>query len=381
MVNKNNNHNIVIGIQKYFLLGVLLLLIVVFFMFLSPFVVDILIAAIIVTAVYPIHKLLNRKVHIPRSLSAFISLILVAAVVLLPFILFIFFIAGQAADAYVTVSNKINVLVEGKDVSSIPKILQMLPFHDKIEKILSFAPISTSDILKTAGDFVGNISSFLLSQTTNILKRLSGLLIHAIVFLITMFYLLRDGDRLINYLYSLIPLSSDHRKELFNKLHNLSYGIIYGIFGTAIIQGFLVGVGFTIAGLSNAAFWGAIAALFSPLPYIGTTVVILPAIIALGVGGHGFAALFLLIWGIAVVGLADNFIKPYLIGSTTALHPLAILLVLIGGAFSFGLKGLLFGPFILTLALSFLHIYRLEYEGVLGDSRMWKPEKIKRKLK
>ena len=379
MVEKN--HNIVEGIQKYFLLGGLLLLIVLLMMFISPFAVDLLIAAIIVTAVYPLHKLLNSKVRIPRSLSALISLILVAAIVLLPFILFIFFIAGQAGDAYITVSNKINVMIAGKDFSTLPKIIQILPFHAWIEKVLSFAPISTSDILKTAGDFVGNISKFLLGQTTNILKQLSAILIHAIVFLITMFFLLRDGDRLVNYLYSLIPLSSGYRAELFNKLHNLSYGIIYGIFGAAIIQGFLVGVGFALAGLSNAAFWGAIAALFSPLPYLGTAVVIIPAIIVLAVGGHMIAAVFLLLWSLFVVGLADNFIKPYLIGSTTMLHPLAILVVLLGGVFAFGLKGLLLGPFVLTLTLAFLHIYRLEYGDILGNSHMWRPGKIKRKLK
>jgi predicted PurR-regulated permease PerM len=376
MPTKNNQ---TASIQKYFMLGVLLLLIVILLMFVSPFVADLLIAAIIVTAVYPVHKLLNKKIHIPRSLSAFISLILVAIIILLPFALFVFFIAGEAAEAYVSISDKINTLVAGKDVTTLPKIIQLLPFSEKIQSFIGSTPISTSDILKTAGDFVGNISSFLLGQTTSILKHLSAILIHIIVFLITMFYLLRDGDKLVDYLYSLIPLSRDHRRELFNKLHKLSYGIIYGIFGAAIIQGFLVGIGFSIAGISNAAFWGAIAALFSPLPYIGTTIVILPAIIALLVGGHWITALFLLIWGIFVVGLADNFIKPFLIGSRTALHPLAVLVVLIGGAFAFGIKGLLFGPFVLTLALSFLHIYKLEYKKVLGDSHVWKGQRIIRK--
>ena len=373
-----NNHRVA-GIQKYFMLGVLLILIVVLLMFLSPFVADLLIAAIIVTAVYPVHKLLSKKIHIPRSISALISLLLVAIIILLPFAIFVFFVAGEAAEAYVNISAKINALVAEKDVTSLPKAIKLIPFSDKIEEFLASTPISTSDILKTAGDVVGNISSFLLGKTTNILKHLSAILIHTIVFLITMFYLLRDGNRLVDYLYSLIPLSSEQRRELFNKLHTLSYGIIYGIFGAAIIQGFLVGIGFSVAGISNAAFWGAIAALFSPLPYIGTSIVWVPAVIAMGVGGHWVTALLLAIWCIAIVGTADNFIKPFLIGSKTALHPLSVLLVLIGGAFAFGIKGLLFGPFVLTLALAFLHIYKLEYKDVLGDSHVWKGQKIIKK--
>jgi len=378
---KTKKYETVTGIQKYFMLGILLLLIVVLLMFVSPFVADLLIAAIIVTAVYPVHKLLNKKIHIPRSLSALISLLLVAVIILLPFALLIFFIAGQATDAYVTISDKINVLIAGKDVTSIPKIIQLLPFSERIETFIASAPISTSDILKTAGDLIGSISTFLLSQTTNILKHLSVILIHTIVFLITMFYLLRDGNRLVDYIYSLIPLSKEQKRELFNKLHNLSYGIIYGIFGAAIIQGILVGIGFSIAGISNAAFWGAIAALFSPLPYIGTAIVWVPIVIALGVGGSWITALILAIWCITIVGTADNFIKPFLIGAKTALHPLAVLIVLIGGAFAFGIKGLLFGPFILTLTLSFLHIYKLEYKKVLGESHTWKAGKIVQKRK
>ena len=363
------------------MLGILLVLIVVLLMFLSSFVTDLLIATIIVTAVYPLHKLLHKKLHLPGSLSSLISLLLVAAVILLPFVLFVFFIAGEAADAYISVSGKINTLIADKDVTSIPKIIQLLPFSEWIEKALAVAPVSTSDILKTAGDLVGNISSFLLGQTTHVIKNISVIFIHTIVFLITMFYLLRDGDKLVDYLYSLIPLAKDQRRELFNKLHNLSYGIIYGIFGAAILQGLLVGIGFAITGISNAAFWGAIAALFSPLPYIGTMIVWLPAVVTLGIGGHWVAAIFLLIWCALIVGTSDNFIKPFLIGSKAMLHPLAILLVLLGGVFAFGLKGLLFGPFVLTLTLAFLHIYKLEYKSVLGESHVWKAHKIKRKLK
>lgn len=378
MPTKNNQ---TVGIQKYFMIGSLLLLIVALLMFISPFLADLLIATIIVTAVYPIHKLLNKKVHLPRSLSALVSLLLVAVIILLPFTLFIFFIAGQATDAYINISGKINLLILEKDITSLPSAIQLLPFSERIEAFLKSAPISTSDILKTAGDFVGNISSFLLGHTTNILKHLSAILIHTIVFLITIFYLLRDGDKLVDYLYSLIPLYKEQKKELFDKLHNLSYGIIYGIFGAAIIQGVLVGIGFYFAGISNAAFWGAIAALLSPLPYIGTSVVWVPAVIATAVGGHWIIALLLAIWCIAIVGTADNFIKPFLIGSKTALHPLAILVVLIGGVFAFGIKGLLFGPFVLTLTIAFFHIYKLEYKNVLGESHVWKGKKIIKKRK
>lgn len=375
------NNEIVQGIQKYFLLGILLLLIIVLFTFLSPFVPTLLIAGVIVTAVYPIHKVLYNKVHIPRTLSALISLLLVAVVVLFPFILLISFIAGQASDAYITFSGKINILIASGEYDSMSKIIENLPFSGKIEDIIAYSPFSTSDVLKSAGDLIGTISSFLLGQTTNILKHLSVFLIHIVVFLMAMFYFLRDGRKLVDFFHSMLPLSEKYRQELFKKLHGLSYGIIYGIFGAAILQGLLVGLGFAITGIGSFAFWGAIAALLSPVPYIGTAIVWIPAVGALIIGGHWVAAIFLLIWCIVIVGLADNIIKPYVIGSTSSLHPLAVLLVLLGGAFVFGVKGLLFGPFILTLTLAFLHIYKLEYSSVLGTKKLSIPVKKKTRKK
>ena len=351
--------------ERYFLVGSLILLLTLLLIFISPFAIDLVFAAVIVAAVYPAHRWIMKKIAFSRALAAFVSMILIVVIILLPFTLFGFFVAEQASDAYTAVSDRINDIVEGGDVSSPSRALSMLPFHDQIEGALEYLPFSTEDILKTAGDLVGTISSFLLSKSTGILKGLSLFLVHMIVFLMSLFFLLKEGDRLVLYIRSLLPLSKKYRQELFSKLSNLSYGIIYGIFGAAILQGLLLGIGFRVAGIGSAAFWGSIAALFSPVPYIGTAIVWVPAVIAIALGGNYVTALVLGAWCALIVGTADNIIKPFLIGSSTKLNPMALLLVLLGGTFVFGVKGLIFGPFILTLTLSFLHIYQLEYKEVL----------------
>jgi len=361
----NNLNGFADGFQRYFLIAVLIILLALLTIFISPFGIDIIIASVIVAAVNPVHKKILKKLAFSRSLASLISMILIIVIILLPFTLFGFFVAEQAADAYVAVSDKINVIVATNDVSTASKIFDLVPFSDKIQGVFHYLPISTADLLQTAKDAVGTVSSFLLSKTTNILKHLSLLLVHLLVLLIALFYFLRDGDRLVLYIRSLLPISKVYRQELFTKLTNLSYGIIYGIFGAAILQGFLVGVGFAMAGIGNAAFWGAVAALLSPIPYIGTMVITLPAIIVVALSGHYFTAVLLLAWSVLVVGMADNVIKPYIIGSSAHLHPLATLLVLLGGTFVFGLKGLIFGPLVLTLTLAFIHIYKLEYRAVL----------------
>lgn len=356
--------NHIVDIQKYFLIGILILLLITLSLFIAPFMGTLLIAGVIVTGVYPVHKMLNKKIHIPPTFSALLSLILAAVIIIAPLVALFFFVSEEAADAYDTISIKVSSLIKS-DISLIPSLLQNSFLKEWIDRLTAFAPISTADIISTVGDFVGKISSFLLGQTTNILKNLTVFLIHIVVFFLAMFYFLRDGRKLITKVKELMPLPEMHRNALFKKLSALSYGIIYGIFGAAIVQGMLVGLGFAIVGISNAVFWGAIAAILSPIPYIGTAVVWVPVVIALMVSGQFWPGVFLFIWGALIVGMADNIVKPYLIGSSTALHPLAVLLVLLGGAFAFGIKGLLFGPFILTLTIAFLHIYSLEYRTVL----------------
>lgn len=362
------------GFQRYFLMIALVLLLALLITFISPFAVDLMLAGVIVTAVNPAHRKLMAKIPFSRSLAAFISMILIIIMILVPFTLFGFFIAEQATDAYVVVSGRINEIVETNDVSTASKVLELIPFSDKIKGVFRYLPVSAEDLLRTAGDAVGTVSTFLLSKTTNVLKHLGILLVHLLVFLITLFYFLREGDRLVAYIRSLLPMTQAYRQELFLKLSKLSYGIIYGIFGAAILQGLLVGIGFSVAGINNAAFWGAIAALFSPVPYIGTTVVWLPAVIILLLTGQWLVGLLLLAWCAVVVGMADNVIKPYIIGSSAHLHPMATLLVLLGGTFVFGLKGLLFGPLVLTVTLAFIHIYSLEYKAVLQAE----PEPVKK---
>jgi predicted PurR-regulated permease PerM len=353
------------NLQKYFLLGTLLLLIVVLAYAVSAFLSTLVVAAILVTAVFPVHRLMTKKIHIPASFSALISLILVAVVFLGPFMVFFFFIAGQATDAVTNFGDKINTLPK---IDMIPSMLKNGLVDQWIAKAGSYVPITTAEVMTTAKDFVTSIGSFILGNATGILKNLTVFFLQTIVFLFAMFYFLKDGERFIAYINSLIPMSEVYRKELFKKLSTLSYGIIYGLFGSALAQGVMAGLGFYIVGINNAAFWGSIAALFSVIPYIGTAIIWVPVAIYLLVTGHWIAALFLLAWSLFIVSTVDNMVKPFLIGSSATLHPFAVLIVLFGSTFAFGLKGLIFGPFILTLTLAFLHIYELEFKGALDGA-------------
>ena len=375
---KKNNGRIVEDIQKYFLLGVLLLLIFILFFFVSSFLGTLFVAAVIVSIIYPLHRLLNKKVHIPRAISAFVTLILIAVLIVAPLTLFFFAIVEQAGGAYSTVSRYINELI-ASDFDVFP-ILSKYPQAQKwVEELIALNPISPQDLFSMIGDLVGSITTVLVEQTTNILKQATVIVLHTIIFVLALYFFVRDGEKIVDYTKSLIPLSEKYREELFVKIKNLMHAIVFGIFGAALVQGFLVWLAFMIVDINSPAFWGALAGMFSPIPYVGPAVIWLPAAIMLLINGNLVAGIFLLIWGMVVVGLSDNIVKPLVIGTSTALHPFAVLIVILGGVFAFGLKGLIFGPLILTLTLAFLHIYKMEYASVLAPVKKRKKGKSKNK--
>lgn len=378
---KKHNGKIVEDIQKYFLLGALVLLIVTLFFFVSDFLGTLFVAAVMVSIIYPLHRLLNKRIHIPQTISALVTLILIAVLIIAPLTLFFFAIVEQATGAYLSVSEYINQLI-ASDFDIFPILSKYPQVHKWAEELMALNPISPQDLFSTIGDFVGSITTILVEQTTNILKQATVIILHAIIFILALYFFVRDGKKIVDYTKSIVPLSEKYREELFVKIKNLMHAIVFGIFGAALVQGFLVWLAFTIVGIDSPAFWGALAGMFSPVPYVGPAIIWLPVAIMLLISGNLIAGIFLLIWGIVVVGLSDNIVKPLVIGTSTSLHPFAVLVVILGGVFAFGFKGIIFGPLILTLTLAFLHIYKMEYAGVLVPvKKVVKAKKPRKKIR
>ncbi|KKP37882.1 hypothetical protein A2483_04955 [Candidatus Peregrinibacteria bacterium RIFOXYC2_FULL_33_13] len=359
------NHQVVKDLQKYFLLGTLILLIIVLFIFVSSFLSTLFIAAIIATAINPVHNFLQIRLKFPKILSAILTTLFVFVVI--DGILALFFVSfmNQATDAYKVISEKVATFeTNGSEI--IPQLEKYPWIYNIVKDLQGLNFISTNNFISVAGDFVGTISGFLLENTKNLLKHLSVIAVHLLIFILAIFYFLKEGKFIVNHFKSLLPLSPKFRDELMEKIYQLMKALIFGVFGAAIIQGFLVGIALFVGGVNNSVFWGGIAALLSPVPYLGTSIVWLPFAISFFATGKILAGVLMLIWGLVVVSLSDNLVKPYLIGSSAELHPLAVLLVILGGVFAFGFQGLIFGPLILTLTLAFLHIYELEYQEVLN---------------
>jgi len=361
---ENNNHVAFKDLQKYFFLGITLLLLFGFLYFVSPFFGMLIIVSVIAVDVFPLTDWITKKVKY-RSVASLITLLIVLVLIVTPFTLFALYLTDEANLAYQKLTSTNELTFEG--IKLIPERLKGTAIGSWVVATWESLPFSTEDIVAFTQDNLKNISSTIVGQTTNLFKQVSLFLVYLIVFFVTLYAFLLDGKGITARIKRLLPIPNRHKDALFERLNVLSKGIVYGVFGAAIVQGFLAGLGFAIAGIGNAAFWGTVMALMSPVPYIGTAVIWVPAGIYLILTNHLFAGVFLLVWGTFVVGLADNFVKPYLIGKSAAINPLLILLTLLGGVLAFGLQGLIFGPFLLTLLLGFIHIYESEYRDVLKD--------------
>src|SRR3989344_4961826 len=198
-------------------------------------------------------------------------------------------------------------------------------------------------IVGRAGSIFGSISSFLLSL---------------FIFFIALYYLLREGPRVRHALIEFSPLSDNEDKAIFERLERAVNSVIKGNLMIALIQGALAMLGFAIFGVPHAILWGAVTAVAALIPGIGTALVFAPVIGFLFFTGDIFSAVALVIWGALAVGLIDNLLGPRLIGRGMQLHPLLVLLSVLGGLIFFGASGIFLGPLSLSLFFSLLSIYR-----------------------
>jgi predicted PurR-regulated permease PerM len=181
--------------------------------------------------------------------------------------------------------------------------------------------------------------------------------LNAFLFFISLFYLLRDGSGFKKAIISASPLSDSDDEAVFTRLENAVNSVIKGSLTIAVIQGTLVTLGFLVFGIPNSFLWGTLATVTALIPGLGTALVLGPGIIYLFLTGSQVAAFGLLIWGISAVGLIDNLIGPKLIGKNIQIHPLVILLAVLGGLAFFGPLGIFLGPLSAALFFSFLEIY------------------------
>ena len=177
------------------------------------------------------------------------------------------------------------------------------------------------------------------------------------VVFVTFFFVLRDKEKLIDYIKSLLPYSKEVENKIFHYTKGITFSVLYGQVVVGILQGVLVGIAFFVFGVSNALLLTLLATLAGIFPIIGTAIVWIPVVIFLFLAGDSFSAT-----GVIIVGLIssniDNILRPMIVSKRVNISSAVIMIGMIGGFFLFGILGFILGPLILAYLLIILEIYR-----------------------
>jgi len=182
-----------------------------------------------------------------------------------------------------------------------------------------------------------------------------------VLMLIALFFTLTHGDEMVSWLDSVSPLPPGQTRELLATSKRVSFSIVVSTLVTSTVQAVAALIGFYIAQVPSPIFFASVTFLAAFIPAVGAAVVSLVAALLLYVTGHPYMALFLVSWGLVVVGLVDNIVKPLLIKRGMEIHAAVVFFSLVGGLAAFGAIGLLIGPLVVSMFLSLLSMYHRDF--------------------
>ncbi len=335
----------------------------------EPFIIVLLLTGVLATVTFPLYEWFLKKMKKPGLASLLTCLIVIFAIII-PLVLFIFVLVQQLVDLYHYVEEIVRV-INVNDLISWKPGNWLYDFSGAYrETIASFVRSNLESFKSALAESARFISTFAASQSAKILASIGLLIFNFFLLFFALYFFYKDGRKIVAKVMSISPIPIKHEQEILRKFREISYVTLIGTFLTACVQGLIAWLGFSIAGVANSFFWGAAVAVASLIPVVGTTLVTIPIGLALLISGNVGWGLFVLVWAIGVVATVDNLVRIIFIGSTVNLNPLLAFLAVFGGITAFGLPGVVIGPMILVLFLTFLHIYEEEYQELLLDPQV-----------
>lgn len=333
----------------FFLLGSLYLV----YRILAPFLDTLGWAGVVGIATYPLYRRLRKHVPGRGTVAAAIMTTLVILTLVVPFVLFIFILGGEVSIVYQKL-EKLTAADGSSILGSLAHHPVIQPFLDKVTPLLNMLDLEVGTTLLPA---LKNLATFLLGYSTAILKNFFIMIIKLILMVITLFFLYRDGEAFLRRFLSVLPLDATESDVLLDTVKRVLSAVLYGILLTCLIQGTLGGIGFWFSGLPSPLLFGALMSVSALIPVVGTALIWLPGALWLIAEGDVVMGIVLLAWGMFVVGMIDNLLRPFFISERAHLPLFIIALGVLGGVFAFGPLGVVTGPIILALFLAVFEIY------------------------
>jgi len=340
-------------LQNFFFITVVLLTTVAFVGLIRDFLQPVFWAAVLATIFHPMYRWWQEKTGQRDALASVLTLLTIVLIVILPLFFVGLAVAREASTLYERIATGEVDLQAG------------------IQYLEGLVPVA-NDFLAQFGVDLGNLqerlSNAAVSASRSIASRaLSfgqnafriGILFFLMLYLL--FFFFRDGQRLLRASVSVLPLGDTREQRLLQKFAEVAQATIKGTIVVGLVQGTMGGVIFWLLGINAAILWGVVMAVLSFLPAVGAAVVWAPAAVVLIITGSTVKGVLLLAFGSLIIGLADNVLRPVLVGRETQMPDYLVLIATLGGLTLFGVSGFVIGPIIAALFLTVWDMFGEEF--------------------
>ncbi len=318
----------------------------------SPFWAPLMLAAVFAAALQGWMDALTALLRGRRRAAALLLTAGVLLAVLLP-------LGGLGAALIREVLAGVAWVRSALESQGIDGLLHRLPspIEDLVRRLVAAIPDPASLLRSVAGASGGEaaqvVGGFLVATGTAVFR--------AALFLIALFFLLADGNRLVLWLDGHVPLRPGQLRTLLGEFRRTSVSVLVASLATAVIQSGTGMVGYLLARAPNKLFLTLATFVFALIPAAGGTFVVVLVGLLLLATGHPVAGIFLVLWGAVVVSVIDNVARPYMLRGGLELHGGLLFFALLGGLAVFGGIGLVVGPLALTFLITALNMYRREF--------------------
>lgn len=323
------------------------------YILMRPFLQPIFFAIVLAIAFQPAFQRISAWIK-PRVLASLAATLLLLALVLAPLGMLGVTIVHEARSSYAQLAQQ--SAQEGGWSTWLGRVAD-----GPVQWIASRTGVPAPDVKSIAESRAKSWSEALVRWGGSVLGDLTSTIGNGMLCLFVLFFLFLEGDAIRRGIVRWLPLPHGRTEELLGSITQSIVANVYGIAAVGSAQGVLTGLGFLFTGLPAPVMWGALAALASLVPLVGPALIWAPGALVLLTHGAWGKALFLALWGLLAVGMADNVLRPWILSGKTEMNTLVVFFALMGGMQAFGFIGLFAGPVIFSVGVQVFRILREEY--------------------
>lgn len=313
----------------------------------SPFLTATAWAMVFAIVFYPVYAFICRYVRF-KSVASLITIVLILIIIIGPI--------SYLTSLLVSETQAFLASIDQDRFESIQKFYSHLRSSLLYQKISSYTGELPSEkvILEGMRKVGGTILQNMSLQITNVLAIMANFLF----MIFTIFFFLKDGPGFLSKARDFMPFSERHKDRLATQIKDMIVSTVYGGATVALIQGILGGLAYYVIGMESPVMWGVAMAVMSFVPLLGTFSIWGPGSIFLLLTGSYIKGIGLLLFGVFVISMVDNILRPLIIGSRTKMPTVLILFSVLGGIKQFGMIGFVMGPLIMAAFISVFEIFR-----------------------